>query len=203
MERILCSLCKEKRARRECPVKETKICPECCAKYRIEEIRCREDCEYLREANAYRQRKTPTKETLFRMLHQKFLKCYWRAISEVVNKILSLKETHLGKLTDREVKQALELAKEQFQKKIILPNCVPSARVELLSLKIEETLEEAENEETGLPLSTEECQKCIDYLLGLLSDISTLEEGESTFIEKLAQKKAEYVDKRKSIIIEP
>ncbi len=52
-----CEICKEKKARRNCPAIGKTICPSCCASKRLKEIDCPTDCEHLTSGQDFKERK--------------------------------------------------------------------------------------------------------------------------------------------------
>ncbi len=50
MDKVMkCILCEQRKAKRFCPAKGAKICPQCCGEKRVLEIDCPDTCQYLRE----------------------------------------------------------------------------------------------------------------------------------------------------------
>jgi hypothetical protein len=50
---VLCSLCRQRKARRYCPALGYQICAVCCGTKRLTEIRCPSDCPYLASAREH------------------------------------------------------------------------------------------------------------------------------------------------------
>ena len=50
---MLCPLCRQRKARRECPAMGHTICSVCCGTKRLVEIRCPDDCGYLSSAREH------------------------------------------------------------------------------------------------------------------------------------------------------
>jgi hypothetical protein len=112
-----CILCNQKSAKRFCPAKNNKICPQCCGGKRVLEIECPESCMHLKmgrefEAADYGKR--------LRSLHSMANENIRKALIEHQDVIAHLEyalaqERRWSRfLTDNDVKQALDLLLENY-----------------------------------------------------------------------------------------
>jgi hypothetical protein len=113
-----CIVCNQRKAKRFCPAKNTQICPQCCGAKRVLEIDCLESCEHLK---AGREREAEDYGKRLRILHSTASESVRRALTENQKVIahleyaLAQERRHSRYLSDKDVKQALELLLENYE----------------------------------------------------------------------------------------
>jgi hypothetical protein len=112
-----CVLCNQKKAKRFCPAKNDQICASCCGEKRVLEIDCPESCEYLkmgreREAEDYGRRLRSLNSTAQERVRKVLMER--QDVVAHLEYVLSQQRRQSRYLTDKEVKQALDILLENY-----------------------------------------------------------------------------------------
>ncbi len=148
-----CILCDQRKSKRFCPAKNNQICAQCCGEKRVLEIECPESCDYLKagrehEAEDYKKRlngmnwTTLEKNRKILMEHQDIIAHLEYALSQ--------ERRRSRHLTDKEVKQALDILLENYRtedKGVLYEKKSDDLQVESLRRQLKEIVESYRNPE--------------------------------------------------------
>ncbi len=148
-----CILCNQKKAKRFCPARNDQICALCCGEKRVLEIDCPESCGYLKtgrehEAQEYGKRmrslKDIDRENVRKALAER------QDVLAHLEYAISCERRRSRRLTDGEVKQALDILLENYRtedKGILYEKKSDDLQVESLRRGLREVIESCRNPE--------------------------------------------------------
>src|SRR3989442_11536004 len=152
-----CPRCNKRPAKRFCPALRTKICAVCCARERMIELACPESCSYLIDARATaleRERELRRKETQAigapdLSLSQRALICVQTIERTILDATRGTGELSIRDVDDKEILATLENALKNLETEesgLIYEHRAPTSRIDHLSKRIREALEEVSKE---------------------------------------------------------
>jgi hypothetical protein len=180
-----CILCNQKKAKRFCPAKNDKICAPCCGEKRVLEINCPESCEYLkigreREASDYGKRLRSLNSTAQDRVRKVLMER--QDVVAHLEYALSQQRRRSRHLTDKEVKQALDILLENYtteDKGVLYEKTSDDLQVESMRREMRGIIESYRNPEgdqnRGLvdPKSTRlqlsEAIGCLEFMRSIVS----------------------------------
>jgi hypothetical protein len=148
-----CILCNQRKSKRFCPAKDHQICAQCCGEKRVLEIECPESCDYLkagreREAEDYKKRLNGMNWTALEK-NRKILMEHQEIVAHL-EYALSQERRRSHRLTDKEVKQALDILLENYRtedKGVLYEKKSDDLQVESLRRQLREIVESYRNPE--------------------------------------------------------
>ena len=148
-----CILCSQKKAKRFCPARNDQICATCCGEKRVLEIDCPESCEYLkagreREAQDYGKRL----RSLNSAAQDRVRKVLMERQDVVAHLEYAISQQRRGSrfLTDKEVKQALDVLLENYtteDKGVLYEKTSEDLQVESMRRELRRIIESYRNPE--------------------------------------------------------
>jgi hypothetical protein len=148
-----CILCNQRKSKRFCPAKNHQICPQCCGEKRVLEIDCPESCVYLktgreREVEDYKKHLNgmswAAAEKNRKVLMER------QEIVAHLEYVLSQERRRSRYLTDKEVKQAVDILLENYrteQKGVLYEKKSEALQIESLRGQLKEIIESYRNPE--------------------------------------------------------
>jgi hypothetical protein len=148
-----CILCNQRKSKRFCPAKNDQICAQCCGEKRVLEIECPESCNYLkagreRESEDYKKRLNSMKWTTLEK-NRKILMGHQEIVAHL-EYALSQERRRSRYITDKEVKQALDILLENYRtedKGVLYEKTSDNLQVESLRRQLREIIESYRNPE--------------------------------------------------------
>ncbi|HWP86054.1 MAG TPA: hypothetical protein VNN17_12735 [Terriglobia bacterium] len=113
----LCALCHQRKAKRQCPGLEKRICPQCCGREREVSIDCPLDCSYLRESRRHDAEKlTALPEMPYKDIEvpERFLQEFGQIVGGVAVRLLAYFRQNT-RVTDRDVLEAMAKLIQTYQ----------------------------------------------------------------------------------------
>ena len=119
---VICSHCRQRKAKRKCPSLGSDLCPLCCGRLREKELHCPTGCRFLTQHRPYQENKIIRRKRTFSEDALQDERLNWLA--------LNIEAPLLGyagrnpTFSDRDAVLALEYAKERIEKKrsrLLLP----------------------------------------------------------------------------------
>jgi hypothetical protein len=198
-----CSLCDQRKAKRQCPAKNALICAQCCGEKRILEINCPETCPYLkagreREVEDYGRRLRNLDENA-QARNRRILKDSQDAIVRL-EYALSQERLMSHDMTDKEVVQAVDVLLETYKtedKGVLYEKTSEDLRIEPLRRELRKILESLRNPEgteakgivdpqsTRLTLSA--AIDCLEYIRSIAAAYLQDRRSASGYVDFLAR----------------
>jgi hypothetical protein len=196
-----CILCNQRKAKRSCPAKNNQICPQCCGEKRVLEIDCPESCPYLK---AGREREAENYGKRLRTLNSSAQERVRKALYERQDVIahleyaLSQERRRSRHLTDKEVKQALDILLENYtteDKGVLYEKKSDDLQVESMRREMREILESYRNpegvENRGIidpkssRLQLSEAIGCLEFMQSIVSNYMEEKQSETSYVDFL------------------
>ena len=159
-----CVVCGQRKGKRFCPAKNTRICAQCCGEKRVVEIPCPPDCDFLAQGQSYQsvkkyiaqlqQVEDPERR---RKLYENSVK-YEKLLRELETVVIEYASS-LSKFSDQEILEAVTLLVQSYrtEEKGLLydhrsPNPLVQALVRELKAALEKRREAMDDQESVLRL---------------------------------------------------
>jgi hypothetical protein len=196
-----CILCNQKKAKRFCPAKNDQICAPCCGEKRVLEIDCPESCEYLkmgreREARDYGKRLRNLNSTAQERVRKVLMER--QDVVAHLEYALSQERRRSRHLTDKDVKQALDILLENYateDKGVLYEKTSDDLQVESMRREMRGIIESYRNPEgdqkrgivdpTSTRLQLSEAIGCLEFMQSMVAAYMGEKHSSTSYVDFL------------------
>lgn len=198
-----CDLCGSRQAKRDCPARSGKICPQCCGEKRVLEIDCPEECAYLiagrkSEAADYARHVRRIDPAHLEKSMETFREYYGNVIGYLEFAIAEERRSSRD-LRDQDVLKAIDLLLEAYRTEesgILYEKASEDLRIESLRRQLRAVMESLRNpqglergivspDSTRVPLGA--AIACLEYVRGILLTYISDRHSSSGYVDFLAR----------------
>jgi hypothetical protein len=191
---VLCSHCRQRKAKRRCPALGSDLCPLCCGRLREKEVRCPSSCRFLTQHKPYQEDRLIRKKRTFSEDALQDERLNWLALN--IEAPLRAYAERNPSFLDRDAVLALEYAKERTARnrsRLLLPREESRIRNEAGEAVLTSLDQCRFERKIILPqdlekYTTEEKQKCLDNVILGIQHVARDNLAGRTYLEDLTRR---------------